>query len=63
MFDVNFQYSEELNELYNVLLFLPKKVKIKKVEKLAATLNMRKKKYVNHIRNLTGALNHRLVLK
>ena len=48
MFDVDFQYSEELNELYNVLSFLPKKVKIQKVEKLEATLNMWKKICESH---------------
>ena len=48
MFDVDFQYSEELNELYNVLSFLPKKVKIQKVEKLAATLNMWKRICESH---------------
>ena len=36
-FDV--QYLEKLPELYNDLTFLPKRMKIEKVEKLAATLD------------------------
>ena len=42
--------------------FIPKRMKIKKVEKLVANLQD-KTKYVIHIRNLKQALNHELVLK
>ena len=33
------QYPEKLHELYNDLLFLPERMQIKKVEKLAANLH------------------------
>ena len=59
---VNVQYLEKLHELHNHLLFLPERLKIKKVEKLVANLHD-KTEYVIHIRNLKQALNHELVLK
>ena len=56
------QYLEKLHELHNDLPFLPERMKIEKVEKLAANLHD-KTEYAKHIRNLKQALNHRLVLK
>ena len=46
---------EQLQELYNDLPFLPKRMKIGKVEKLVANL-CDKTEYVIHIRNLKQAL-------
>ena len=60
--EVDVQYLEKLHELYNDLSFLPKKMKIKNVEKLVANISI-KTEYVIHIRNLKQALNHGLVLK
>ena len=54
--EVDVQYSEKLLDLHIDLPFLPKKMKIEKVEKLVAN-------YVMHIRNLKQALSHGLVLK
>ena len=59
-FDV--KYFEKLHELYNNLSFLPKIMKIEKVEKLVPNLHD-KTEYVMHIRNLKQALNHGLVFK
>ena len=56
------QYAENLHNLHNDLSFLPERMKIEKVEKLAANLHD-KTEYVIHIRNLKQALNHALVLK
>ena len=44
------------------MLFLPKRIKLEKVEKLVANLHD-KTEYVIHIRNLKQALNHGLILK
>ena len=60
--EVDDQYLEKLHERHNDLPFLPEKMKIEKVGKLAATLHD-KTEYVIHIRNLKQALNHGLVLK
>ena len=60
--EVDVQYLENLHELHNDLSFLPKKMKIEKVEKLVANLHD-KAEYVMHIRNLKQALNQRVVLK
>ena len=56
------QYPEKLHELHNDLLFLPERMKLKKVEKLVTNLHD-KTEYVVHIRNLNQALNHGLILK
>ena len=61
-FEVEAQYPEKVHELHNNLPFLPERMKIEKVEKLAANLHD-KTEYVMHIRNLKQALNHGLVLK
>ena len=60
--EVDVQYLEKLHELHNDLPFLPKRMKIEKVEKLVANLH-EKSEYVIHIRNLKQPLNHGLVLK
>ena len=60
--EVDVQYSEKLHELHNDLPFLPKRMKIEKVEKLVTNLHD-KTEYVIHIRNLKQALNHGLILK
>ena len=60
--EVDVQYLEKLRELHNYLPFLPKRMKIEKVEKLVANLHD-KTEYFIHIRNLKQASNHRLVLK
>ena len=54
--------SWKIAELHNDLPFLPERIKIKKVEKLAANLH-NKTEFVIHIRNLKQALNHGLVLQ
>ena len=59
---VHTHYLEKLHELYNDLPFLPERMKIEKVEKLAANL-YDKAEYVIHLRNLKQALSHGLVLK
>ena len=60
--EVDVQYLEKLHELHNDLPFLPKRIKIEKVEKLVANLND-KTEYFIHMKNLKQASNHRLVLK
>ena len=60
--EVHLQYLEKLHDLHNDLPFSTERMKIEKVEKLVANL-LDKTEYVNHIRNLKQALNHRLVLK
>ena len=56
------QYTEKLHELHNDLPFLPERMRVKKVEKLAANLHD-KAEYVVHIWNLKQALNHGLIFK
>ena len=58
--EVDVQYLEKLHEPHNDLPFLPEKIKIEKVEKLAANLHD-KIEYVTHIRSLEQAFNHGLV--
>ena len=60
--EVDVQYPEKLHELRNDLPFLPERMKIKKVEKLATNLHD-KTEYVIHTRNSRQALNHGLILK
>ena len=60
--EVDVQYFENLHNLLNDLPFLPERMKIGKVEKLAGNLHD-KTEYVIHLRNLKQALNHGLVLK
>ena len=61
-FEVDVQYTDELHGLHNDLRFLSERIKIRKVEKLVASLHD-KTEYVIHIRNLRHALNHKLFLK
>ena len=61
-FEGDIQYLENLCKTQNKLSFLPERMKIEKVKKLAANLH-NKTEYVVHIRNLKQALNHGLVLK
>ena len=42
LFEIDVQYPEKLHELYNDLPFLPEKMKIEKIEKLAAKLHDKK---------------------
>ena len=60
--EVYVQYLEKLHELHNDLPFLPERIKIEKVEKLAANLHD-KTEYVTSIRNLKLALNNGLLFK
>ena len=60
--EVDVQCPEKLHDLHNDLPFLPKRMKIEKVEKLVTNLQD-KTEYVIHIRNLKQALNHGLILK
>ena len=60
--EVDFHYPEKLHELHNDLSFLPERMKIEEVEKLANNLHD-KTEYVIHIRNLKQALNHESTLK
>ena len=57
--DVDVQYTEKSNEFKNDLPFVPKRIKIEKVEKLVANLHD-KTEYVIHTRNWKQALNHGL---
>ena len=56
------QYSEKLHKLRNDLPFLPERIKIENVGKLAANLHD-KTEYVILIRNLKQTLNHELLLQ
>ena len=49
--EVDAHYLEKLHELHNDLPLLPERMKIEKVEKLAANSHV-KTEYVIHIRNL-----------
>ena len=60
--EIDVTYSEKLHEFHNYLPFLLERMKIEKVEKLAAHLHD-KIEYVIHTRNLKQALVHGLVLK
>ena len=60
--EVDFQYLQKLHDLHSELLFLTGRMKIGKVEDLAADF-YDKKEYVIHISNLKKILNHRIVLK
>ena len=60
--EVDVQYLEKLHELPEDLSFLPERTKIEKVKNLITNLH-NKTEYVIHIRNLSQALNHGLILK
>ena len=61
-FDVDVQYPQKLDDLHIDLPFLPERMKIKQVKKLAANLH-NKTEYLIHIRTLKQSLYHRLSLK
>ena len=56
---VDVQYLEKIHELHNDLPILPERMKIEKIEKLAANLH-EKTEYAIRMRNLKQTLNHRL---
>ena len=60
--EVDVEPLEKLQKLQNELLFLPKRLKIEKFEKLVPNLHD-KAEQVIHIINLNQALNHGSVLK
>ena len=60
--EVEVKYPKALHDLHNDSAILPEKIKVEKVEKLVANLHD-KKEHVTHVRHLTHALNHGLVLK
>ena len=62
LLEVDVKHPKELHDLHNDFLFMCKKVKINKVEKLVPNL-YDKKNYIIHIRALDQALKHGLVLK
>ena len=62
LLEVDVKYPKELHDLHNHLPFMCEKMKINKVEKLVPYL-YDKKKYVIHIRALTQALKHGLILE
>ena len=62
-FEVDVQYSEKLHDLHNDFIFLPKRLRIEKAEKLVAKLHD-KTEYVIYIKHFSNqTLNHELVLK
>ena len=60
--EVDVQHFKKSNDLHNDLPYLPERIKIEKVEKLAANLHD-KTEYVIQIINLKQAFNDGLVLK
>ena len=60
--EVDVEYPENLFNLHRDLLFIPKRKKIGKCNKLICDFHY-KKNYVVHIRALKQALNHGLILK
>ena len=55
--EVDVKYPRKLHDIHSDLLFLPKRMKINKCEKLVCNLH-NKKKYGVHIKSLKQALNH-----
>ena len=60
--EVDIEYPKQLRSFHKDLIFLPKRKKLEKVEKLICSIE-EKEKYVIHIRALKLALDYRLVLK
>ena len=60
--EVDVEYPKNLHDLHSDLPFLPERMKIDKCSKLVCNL-YDNKNYVVHIRSLTQALNHGLILK
>ena len=57
---VHIQHPKKLQELHNVLLFLPERMKLEEVEKLVTNLH-NKAEDIIRIKNLKQASNHGLV--
>ena len=60
--EVDVQYPENLHNLYYGLSLLPKRIKIKKVDKLLGNLHDNEE-YILHIRNFKKALNYKLIFE
>ena len=60
--EADVSYIEKLYKIHNDLPFLSERMKIEKVENLAANLHD-ETEYVMHIRNLKQALNHGLLFQ
>ena len=60
--EVDIEYSKNLFNLHSDLLFLPKRNKIEKCNKLVCNMHD-KENYAVYIRALKQALNHGLILK
>ena len=60
--EVDVQYPENLHNLYYGLSLLPKRIKIKKVDKLLGNLHDNEE-YILHKRNFKKALNYKLVFE
>ena len=62
IFELDVKYPKSLHNFHSILLFLPKRMKIKKFNKVVCNW-FDKKNYAVHMRALKQALNHSLVLK
>ena len=62
IFELDVKYPKRLHNFHSILLFLPKRMKIKKFNKVVCNW-FDKKNYAVHMRALKQALNHSLVLK
>ena len=62
IFELDVKYPKRLHNFHSILLFLPKRMKIKKFNKVVCNW-FDKKNYAVHMRALKQALNHGLVLK
>ena len=59
--EVDLEYPKNLHKQHSDLPFLPEKMKINKLNKLACTIQD-KENYVVHIRALKQTLNHELII-
>ena len=62
LLEVDLDYPEELHDMHNDIPFMCAKMKVNGVEKLISSL-YDKRKYIVHIRALTQAIDHGLLLK
>ena len=62
IFELDVKYPKRLHNFHSILLFLPKRMKIKKFNKVVCNW-FDKKNYAVHMRALKQALNHSLALK
>ena len=60
--EVDAEYPKDLRDLHSDFIFLPKRMKINKCNKLVCNL-YQKNNYVVQIRSLKQALDHGLILK